>query len=299
MVTGHKGRGGKKPRYQIADIGGSDLTAQDISTERVLNFLIRGEINPDDQVDPSQGTRTSNTDPSSFEHTSTPEIDIPVEAATLATSTPPPPKKRLDDLFARASSGKSVSTPREPKLQTFVVEQTSLPSHAVAQTEFPSDLASHKGATSKEIETIENVSLNLIQESSLRQTAPPSTTSLRVGQNIAFEATEHQVLTTEADLPAFDLDHYIQLWKTFYRLKDGEIEALSTLFRMSHVQGTQECYVKMQKLAAASNLTYRYCQKVVRSLEQLGWITKLKDYNPSNQLGVLYRVNLKPSMTIF
>jgi DNA-binding MarR family transcriptional regulator len=67
------------------------------------------------------------------------------------------------------------------------------------------------------------------------------------------------------------------------------------MYRLSHEQGRDECYIKMHNLAEMSNLTYRYCQKVVRSLEQLGWITKLRDYDPTDQLGVLYRINLKPS----
>ena len=40
------------------------------------------------------------------------------------------------------------------------------------------------------------------------------------------------------------------------------------MYRLSHEQGRDECYVKMHNLAEMSNLTYRYCQKVVRSLER-------------------------------
>ena len=54
----------------------------------------------------------------------------------------------------------------------------------------------------------------------------------------------------------------------------------------------------MHDLAEMSNLDYRYCQKVVRSLERLGWITKLEDYDPVTQTGALYRVNLKPAQAI-
>ncbi len=92
-----------------------------------------------------------------------------------------------------------------------------------------------------------------------------------------------------------ELSQLLSLWKNFYRLKAGEIDALRVLYQISHGQGSSECHVKMHKLAEMSNLTYRYCQKVVRSLEQLGWITKLQDYDPSTRLGVIYRVNLKPS----
>ena len=66
------------------------------------------------------------------------------------------------------------------------------------------------------------------------------------------------------------------------------------MFRMAYGRSHSECYVKMHKLAEISALDYRYCQKVVRSLERLGWITKLQDYDPTTQRGVLYRVNMKP-----
>jgi hypothetical protein len=33
----------------------------------------------------------------------------------------------------------------------------------------------------------------------------------------------------------------------------------------------------------------------VRSLERLGWIVKLQEYDASTQLGVLYRINSRPS----
>lgn len=47
MVTSDKTRGGKKPRYVIPDIAGEELTSQDQSTRRVVNFLIGGEAADD------------------------------------------------------------------------------------------------------------------------------------------------------------------------------------------------------------------------------------------------------------
>ncbi|HEV2761347.1 MAG TPA: hypothetical protein VGV38_00030, partial [Pyrinomonadaceae bacterium] len=114
------------------------------------------------------------------------------------------------------------------------------------------------------------------------------------------QTVDIQELTPEAPLPPVaseELTQLISLWKSLYRLNDGEVETLCVMYRMSHAQGTDECYVKMRSLARMSNISYRYCQKVIRSLEQLGWITKLKDYDPLvNNTGVLYRVNLKPSV---
>jgi hypothetical protein len=199
------------------------------------------------------------------------------------TSLPPPEaqgKKSLDHLFQRASAGGT--TAKDLKLDLRGQEESVAPAvqaEAVA------------GPESRPVEAA-------AAEDEITSAAPPAAPP--VEPEVRPQTVEPQKLTPEvsAATPAesAELTQLISLWKSFYRLKDGEIEALSSMYRMSHGQGTDECYVKMHNLAEMSNLTYRYCQKVVRSLEQLGWITKLKDYDPSTQLGVLYRVNLKPSL---
>ena len=128
-----------------------------------------------------------------------------------------------------------------------------------------------------------------------KETVIVETTPEAVVEPVARVFEEAPPVSKSVALNSPELAHYIELWKNFYRLKSGEVDALSVMYRLSHEKGRDECYVKMHNLSEMSNLTYRYCQKVVRSLEQLGWITKLKDYDPSDQRGVLYRVNLKPS----
>ena len=78
MMSEPKGRGGKKPKYQIADIGGSDLTSEDISTERVLNFLIKGERAADEQSEPdAQFDVATGTEPAL---TTTPQSAPPADS---------------------------------------------------------------------------------------------------------------------------------------------------------------------------------------------------------------------------
>jgi hypothetical protein len=277
MMAEQKGRGGKKPKYQIADIGGSDLTAQDLSTERVLNFLIKGEA-PAEQ---GAGTVSEGLDQAapSQEQTAAGRGDESANASLPPSG--PQGKKSLDHLFRRASAGGT--TAKDLKLDLHGQEEPAVPPAVQAEAE--------PGTVSRTAETA-------AAEDELAPAAPQASPS---GEPDARPHTaETQELTPEAAaaMPAesAELAQLISLWKSFYRLKDGEIEALSAMYRMSHGLGSDECYVKMHKLAEMSSLTYRYCQKVVRSLEQLGWITKLKDYDPSNQLGVLYRINLKPSV---
>lgn len=263
-----KGRSGKKPKYQIPDIGGADLTAQDISTERVLNFLIKGEAPSPEQTPEQTDSPGSAQVAEESTPVSAPVSSQPVESKASDASLPPAeptPKKSLARLFERAKTGGSVG--KDLPLRLPADEQHETPSQQTAPqaTTPPAEDARH---------------------------APPPSAAV---ESRAEEA-ERAAPASEKTAPTSpELAHYIELWKNFYRLKSGEVDALGVMYRLSHEQGRDECYIKMHNLAEMSNLTYRYCQKVVRSLEQLGWITKLKDYDPADQLGVLYRVNLKPT----
>lgn len=261
MMPEQKGRSGKKPKYQIPDIGGSDLTSEDISTERVLNFLIKGEAPSPEQTDSPDAMVAEGSESILASASSQPVENKPPGASP--PSTEPTPKKSLARLFERAKSGGSVA--KDLPLQ--------LPSDEQAETS--SQLAAHPVT----VEPTKDAGLtpDIVAEPAAREI--------------------EQVTPVPETIPPVspELANFIELWKNFYRLKSGEVDALSVMYRLSHEQGRDECYIKMHNLAEMSNLTYRYCQKVVRSLEQLGWITKLRDYDPTDQLGVLYRVNLKPS----
>lgn len=276
MMAEQKGRGGKKPKYQIADIGGSDLTPQDLSTERVLNFLIKGEA-PTDQGADAVGEGPDQTG-ASQEQTAVERGEETADSSLPSPSTQG--KKSLDHLFRRASVGGTAA--KDLKLDLRSQEEPAVPA-AEAEAE--------PGAVSRPAEAA-------AAEDGLTPATPPA--PLPAEPKPPPQTADTQRLTPEVATTtppeSGELTQLTSLWKSFYRLKDGEIEALSVMYRMSHGLGTDECYVKMHTLAEMSNLTYRYCQKVVRSLEQLGWITKLKEYDPSTQLGVLYRVNLKPSV---
>lgn len=261
MMPEQKGRSGKKPKYQIPDIGGADLTAEDISTERVLNFLIKGETTPPEQTDSPAPAVAEEADSASTSASSQPvENNSP---NTSLPSTETAPKKSLARLYERAKSGGSVA--KDLPLQLPADEQQETPSKQTAPV------------TTPPVDVVRPVS-------------PPSSVTV---ESLSKES-EQVALSVETTTTGSELTQYVELWKNFYRLNSGEVDALCAMYRLSYDQGRSECYIKMRNLAELSNLTYRYCQKVVRTLEQLGWITKLKDYDPTDQLGVLYRVNLKP-----
>lgn len=289
MAPEQKGRGGKKPKYRIADIGGSDLTAQDTSTERVLNFLIRGEhAHADDAAADASPLPAQEPEPAA-EKTAA-QVTEP-DAPSAETR----PKKSLDHLFERASSGRAGAQARDLKLNLGDAGANPLPSSPGSEVEPVATQRVEPESPPPEVVILAPAvpPAGGTPEVTPDVTPPPSNLP-GVGQVIVSEEKQGPPQAAVTAEHHAELARHAELWKGFYRLKDGEIEALKALYLMSHAEGSPECYVKMQKLAEMSNLTYRYCQKVVRSLEHLGWITKLKEYDASDQLGVLYRVNLKP-----
>src|SRR5687768_7740397 len=109
MMPEQKGRSGKKPKYQIPDIGGADLTAQDISTERVLNFLIKGEtVSPEAGADPNTEAVNIRASDAIVPATSSQTAEDKAAGASLPASESSS-KKSLAHLFERASSGSSIA----------------------------------------------------------------------------------------------------------------------------------------------------------------------------------------------
>lgn len=295
MMTEQKGRSGKKPKYQIADIGGPDLTSQDISTERVLNFLIKGELG-------SSADQTTDAERDDIVAANNSPEQAPTDSSVEAaeTSLPSPEaqgKKSLAHLFRRASGGDGGTIKNlelDLRAKEPVVEVISEP--LVTKLE-PSQSVSPDSSAESGIAGLEQSPqmLAAIEVPPVATELPDLTTQPDVlRQPIESRTVAAQAPSAAPFRESEEIAYLTTLWKSFYRLNAGEIDALSAIYQMSHGEGSSECYIKMHKLAEMSNLTYRYCQKVVRSLEQLGWITKLKDYDASTQLGVLYRVNLKP-----
>src|SRR5687768_14597696 len=110
-----KGRTGKKPKYQIADIGGADLTSEDISTERVLNFLIKGDLGTAaETVAPTVDNRKPEPPlPSVSESHSTTLSEIGEVPAGNQ-----PIKKSLSHLFERAGGGNTPAASKEASVKS-------------------------------------------------------------------------------------------------------------------------------------------------------------------------------------
>lgn len=282
-----KGRSGKKPKYQIADIGGPDLTSEDISTERVLNFLIKGEMGSGrEPASESVGEvviDSVSVSPKLAESTVAPRTSEPSDPSEHTA------KKSLSHLFERAGGGQG--TVREPSVAVSGTQTPSVP--------FPDSNRADQPIVTEEINDHSVGSTTVPHASSIHENSAsvsgPASSFPRANDPIADPAfaTVSAPIASKGLRP--DLVDQIERWKSLYRLNSGEISAMKTLVWMAAENEQAECYVKMRKLAELSNLDYRYCQKVVRTLERLGWIVKLEEYDASTQLGVLYRVNPRPS----
>ena len=100
-----------------------------------------------------------------------------------------------------------------------------------------------------------------------------------------------------APLPEADaeVEAHAARWKQIYRLNKGEINVMRVMFGLSHGRGTDVCFIKVGEVADAARLKKRRCQYVIRSLETLGFLDRLGEYDPSSRLSLQYRVRLKPA----
>jgi hypothetical protein len=126
--------------------------------------------------------------------------------------------------------------------------------------------------------------------------APAANVTRRPAGRKAGRGTRLRPAVVKAAAPPAEgsVEHYAQRWKQVYRLNKGEISVMRVMFTLTHEKGVSECYIKVPEVAEAAQLKKRRCQYVIRSLEELGFLDRLEEYDPSVRLGTKYRVNLKP-----
>jgi len=128
-------------------------------------------------------------------------------------------------------------------------------------------------------------------------TPPALITNLRPAGPKSGRRTKRPALakvSTATPAASGTVDYYVQKWKQIYRLNKGELKVMKVMFDLSHGAGVSECYIKVPEVAASAQLKKRRCQYVIRSLEDLGFLDRLEEYDPTNRLGTKYQVNLKP-----
>jgi hypothetical protein len=80
--------------------------------------------------------------------------------------------------------------------------------------------------------------------------------------------------------------------KQQYRLSKGEAAVLKCLLEKATENGSFDCHAKIPQLAETCEMTHRGCQFALRNLETRGFVTRLKDYDPGDRLGIQFRISL-------
>lgn len=89
-----------------------------------------------------------------------------------------------------------------------------------------------------------------------------------------------------------DISGRVDRIKRQYRLSKGEASVLKHLLDKARENGGTECYAKIPSLAEACEMTHRGCQFALRSLEARGFVIRLKDYDPTDRLGIKFQISL-------
>lgn len=89
-----------------------------------------------------------------------------------------------------------------------------------------------------------------------------------------------------------DVSARVDKIKRLYRLSKGEAAILKYLLERARENGAAECYAKIPSIADACEMTHRGCQFALRNLEARTFIIRLKDYDPTDRLGIKFQINL-------
>jgi predicted transcriptional regulator len=92
-----------------------------------------------------------------------------------------------------------------------------------------------------------------------------------------------------------DTSERVDRIKRHYRLSKGEAAVLKYLLEKAGENGSFDCFAKIPQLAEACGMTHRGCQFALRNLEARGFILRLKDYDPTDRLGIQFRISLPAS----
>lgn len=121
------------------------------------------------------------------------------------------------------------------------------------------------------------------------------------GVNLSPPASQKNSSAAKTDLkqsivsaPPFKTIGYVDSAKQRFRLSKGEANLLKHFIQLTHEAGVTECYATIPKLAEVSNMTARGCQLALKNLQSRGFITRVREYDPTDRLGIRFRVELLP-----
>jgi hypothetical protein len=125
----------------------------------------------------------------------------------------------------------------------------------------------------------------------------PPDSEHRKGKQPQGKATVKQITPKASNIPstASDISAQVETIKQQYRLSKGEAAILKHMLKLARESGVPECYAKIPQLADLCEMTHRGCQFALKNLQARGFVTKVKDYDPSDRLGIKFQISV-PSL---
>jgi hypothetical protein len=168
----------------------------------------------------------------------------------------------------------------------------------ISGSDAPEEISSTNSNNESQLSPLDTAPVDGSRASTPAVKPPGSIANLRPAGQASSRRTRPRPSTAKASITTpvatGTADYYAQKWKQIYRLNKGEIKVMKVMFDLSHGTGNSECYIKVPEVAESAQLKKRRCQYVIRSLEELGFLDRLEEYDPASRLGTKYRVNLKP-----
>ena len=129
-----------------------------------------------------------------------------------------------------------------------------------------------------------------VESPSPRRSVTPAARTNRPEQSKAAVRAITPALPHISD--AADISARVDRIKRQYRLSKGEAAVLRYLLEKARDNGGTECYAKIPQLAEVCEMTHRGCQFALRSLEARTFVVRLKDYDPTDRLGIKFQISL-------
>lgn len=145
-----------------------------------------------------------------------------------------------------------------------------------------------------EVESAEPREGNLFPAPALKPKSAPAETTRGRTKRPQAKATVNEITlqpTPTAAKPS-NVTARVEALKKQYRLSKGEAAILRFMLHQLEGTGLSECYAKIPQLADAGEMTHRGCQFALRNLESRRFVVRVKDYDPSDRLGIKFQLNL-------
>ena len=296
-MTISKGKSGKKPKYEIPDIGSLGVTAEDRSMERVLDFIVRGSLDSGVQDEAAEGINetlpaNSSLYSSTVEPQVTPKIDAPSPQAGSGDKETRK-KKSLDHIFSRTNQIGSASS-------QVAGEGFKEASDTVDINDAPVDAAITDQSVIQAVPmTTGSIGPQgedqLSRPAEMPLEAPPSPVTEVFRDNSPLDVTESSA-PDDSSLPAPSHDQSFQAFSTRFGqlLKDSPLKMCEVIFENTLAAGQTEYFTTTLELTTSVGLRQRQCYNLLNKLESLGFINRKPVEDNGRLIGITLSLNLNP-----